>query len=120
MPDVSDPPYLIAYCTCPPEKAREMARELVRRRVCACVNVIPGLHSIYTWKGAVEEDAESLLVIKTRSDHFEALEDAVRELHPYEVFELIASAVDRGSAAYLSWLDESLSEADSYSPEEAG
>lgn len=120
MPDVSDPRYLVAYCTCPPDEAREIARELVRRRVCACVNVIPGLHSVYTWKGAVEEDAESLLVIKTRSDRFEALEDAVRELHPYEVFELIASAVDRGSAAYLRWLDETLAEADGDSPEEAG
>jgi periplasmic divalent cation tolerance protein len=100
--------HLVAYCTCPPEKADEIARELVRRRVCACVNVVPGLRSVYTWKGAVEEDHESLLVIKTRSDRFGALEAAVREVHPYEVFELIASPVEAGNAAYLRWLDESV------------
>ena len=108
MNDKKDTRHLIAFCTCPPEKAPEIARELVRRRVCACVNVVPGLRSVYTWKGEVEEDAESLLVIKTRADCFRVLERAVRELHPYEVFELIASRVDRGSADYLRWLDESV------------
>ncbi len=101
--------HLVAYCTCPPEKADEIARELVRRRVCACVNVVPGLRSVYTWKGEVEEDSESLLVIKTRSDCFGALESAVAALHPYEVFELIATRVRAGNAAYLRWLDESVS-----------
>lgn len=104
----STEPYLIAFCTCPPDKAAEIARHLVRRRVCACVNIVPGLLSVYTWKGAVEEDAESLLVIKTRRDHFEVLENAVAEVHPYEVFELVANRVDRGSAAYLSWIDDCL------------
>lgn len=108
MNDKNDTHHLIAFCTSPPEKAQEIARELVRRRVCACVNVVPGLRSVYTWKGDVEEDAESLLVIKTRSDCFGALEGAIRELHPYEVFELIASRIDLGSAAYLQWLDESV------------
>ena len=104
----NDTPHLIAFCTCPPENAPNIARELVRRRVCACVNVVTGLRSVYTWKGEVEEDRESLLVIKTRADCFRALERAVRELHPYEIFELIASRVDRGNAAYLRWLDESV------------
>ena len=108
MPDKQDRAYLVAFCTCPPEKAGEIARELVRRRVCACVNVVPGLRSVYIWKGAVEEDAESLLVIKTRADRFRALERAVAEVHPYEVFELIATQVETGNAAYLSWLDESV------------
>lgn len=98
--------YLIAYCTCPPGMALEMARELVRRKVCACVNVVPGLRSVYAWKGAIEDDSESLLVIKTRSDRFQALEDALGELHPYEVFELIASRVEAGHAEYLRWVDE--------------
>ena len=98
--------YLIAYCTCPPEKAAAIARELVRRRVCACVNVVPGLLSLYTWNESVEEDVESLLVIKTRADRFEALEKAVGELHPYEVFELVASRVERGNDAYLRWIDD--------------
>ena len=106
MPESKEIPYLIAYCTCPPEKAAEIARELVSRRVCACVNVLPGLLSLYTWKGRVEKDDESLLVIKTRADRFEALEKAVGEVHPYEVFELVASRVELGNEAYLRWIDD--------------
>ena len=108
MPDNQDHSYLVAFCTCPPKKADEIAHELVRRRVCACVNVVPGLRSAYIWKGAVEEDAESLLVIKTRADRFRDLERAVAAVHPYEVFELIATRVETGNAAYLRWLDESV------------
>ncbi len=101
-------PHVIAICTCPPDRAADIARELVRRRVCACVNVIPGLLSVYAWKGKVEEDDEALLVIKTRADRFVALEEAVREVHPYEVFELVATPLAHGSAPYLRWLDECL------------
>ena len=100
--------YCVGLCTCPPDKAEQNARGLVRRRACACGNVIPGLTSVYEWKGAVEQDAESLLVIKTRADRFADLEAAVAELHPYEGFELIALPVERVSAAYLGWIDSSL------------
>ena len=105
MTEQSAPRYLIAYCTCPGSIAAQIARTLVQRRVCACVNVIPGLVSVYEWKGAVEEDAESLLVIKTRQDRFEALEGVIREVHPYETFELVATAVESGSRPYLDWID---------------
>ena len=100
--------YLIAYCTCPPEKAAAIAGELVKRKVCACVNIVPAVQSVYAWKGEVEEDAESLLVIKTRRDRFPRLEQSVREIHPYEVFELVACRVDLGNPAYLRWIDESV------------
>ena len=106
MPESKESTYLIAYCTCPPEKAADLARELVRRRVCACVNVVPGLRSFYSWKGNVEDDNESLLVIKTRADRFEALEKAAGDLHPYDVFELVASQVEMGNEAYLRWIDD--------------
>ncbi|MDE0106141.1 MAG: divalent-cation tolerance protein CutA [Bryobacterales bacterium] len=102
--------YLIAYCTCPADVAPEIARVLVRKRVAACVNVIPGLLSVYEWKGAIEEDAESLLVIKTREDRFRALEATIREVHPYETFELVAADVKMGSRAYLDWIDSVLGE----------
>ena len=108
MASDSEHPYLIAFCTCPPEKAAGIARELVRRKVCACINVVPGLRSVYAWKGSVEEDEESLLVIKTRADRFDSLERAIRDLHPYEVFELVASRLNAGNAAYLRWIDECL------------
>jgi periplasmic divalent cation tolerance protein len=108
MPPASDHSYCVALCTCPPEKAEQIAGELVRRRVCACVNVVPGLTSVYEWKGAVEQDTESLLIIKTRADRFADLEAAVAELHPYEVFELVALPLERGNAAYLGWIDSVL------------
>ena len=102
--------HLIAYCTCPPDAAVEIARALVRSKACACVNVVPGLRSVYSWKGRVEEDPESLLVIKTRSDRFQALREAIAERHPYDVFELVASRVEAGSPDYLDWIDECLAE----------
>ncbi|MDE0109263.1 MAG: divalent-cation tolerance protein CutA [Bryobacterales bacterium] len=108
MPAAPDHEYCVALCTCPPEKAEEIAGELVRRRVCACVNVVAGLTSVYEWKGEIERDSESLLVIKTRADRFEELEAAVAAVHPYEVFELITLPVERGSAAYLGWIDSVL------------
>ncbi len=111
MPEHDPSAYLVALCTCPPARAPGIARELVRRRVCACVNVVPGLRSVYEWRGKVEEEDESLLLIKTRADRFPALERAVRELHPYEVFELVASRLDRGNALYLRWIDACLAPA---------
>lgn len=108
MTKINEHEYLIAYCTCPPEKAADIAGELVKLRVCACVNVVSGVRSVYAWKGEIEEDAESLLVIKTRADRFPELEQAVRDIHPYEVFELVACRLEHGNPAYLRWIDESV------------
>ena len=91
------------------EDAERIARALVERRLAACVNVVPGVVSIYRWKGAVEKDEERLLVIKTRAERLEALREALVELHPYEVPELVALPVEAGHAPYLAWLDESVS-----------
>jgi len=89
------------------EDAERIARALVERRLAACVNVVPGLTSIYAWKGAVETERELLLVIKTRRQRFEELRAALVELHPYEVPELIALPVEAGHAPYLDWLQAS-------------
>jgi periplasmic divalent cation tolerance protein len=91
------------------EDAERIARALVERRLAACVNVVPGVVSVYRWKGAVEKDEERLLVIKTRAERLEALREALVELHPYEVPELVALPVEAGHAPYLAWLDESVS-----------
>jgi periplasmic divalent cation tolerance protein len=91
-----------------PEDAERIARALVERRLAACVNVVPGLVSFYRWKGAIERDAELLLVIKTRRDRFEALREAIVALHPYEVPEVVALPVEAGHAPYLAWLDEAV------------
>ena len=92
------------------EDAERIARALVERRLAACVNVVPGLVSIYRWKGNVEKDDERLLVIKTRRERFAALREALMELHPYELPELLALPVEAGSPDYLAWLDESVAE----------
>jgi periplasmic divalent cation tolerance protein len=92
------------------EDAERIAEELVGRRLAACVNVLPGVRSIYRWKGALERDEERLLVVKTRADRFEALRETLLALHPYEVPEVVAVPIEAGSPAYLRWLDESVGE----------
>jgi periplasmic divalent cation tolerance protein len=86
------------------EVAARLARTMVEERLAACVNLVPGVRSIYRWAGAVQEDAEVLLVIKTREDRLPALSKRVQELHPYELPELIAIGVQGGSERYLEWL----------------
>ena len=92
------------------EDAERIARALVERRLAACVNVVPGLTSFYRWKGKLERDDERLLLIKTRGDRFGPLRDALAELHPYELPEIVALPLAAGSAAYLEWLDASLAD----------
>ena len=88
------------------EDAERIARALVERGLAACVNVVPGLVSVYRWQGRVEREAELLLLIKTRTETFEALREALVALHPYDVPEVIALPIENGHAAYLAWLDE--------------
>ena len=93
------------------EDAEHIAHELVERRLAACVNILPGVTSVYRWKGQVEKDQELLLVIKTARPRLEALRKAVLALHPYEVPELVALAVEDGHPPYLDWLRESVESA---------
>jgi periplasmic divalent cation tolerance protein len=98
----------VAFSTFPSaEKAAEVARTLVEERLCACVNLTPPVRSIYAWKGAIEDDTETLAVIKTSADRFEALAKRIAELHPYEVPEVIALPIVEGHAPYLAWLLDS-------------
>ena len=87
--------------------AAAFARTLVDERLAACVNVLPAMTSIYRWKGAVEEDREQQLVIKTTPGRVAALEARFRDLHPYEVPEFLVLPAGGGSAAYLAWVAES-------------
>ena len=89
-------------------EAKRIAKALVEGRLAACVNLVGGVESIYRWQGEVEEAAEVLLLIKTNVEKLEALETAVRRLHSYEVPEFLIFEVNGGSAAYLKWLDDSL------------
>lgn len=91
------------------EDAERIAEALVERRLAACVNIVPGLTSVYRWKGKLERDDERLLVIKTRRDRVDALRVALVSLHPYDLPELLVLPVEAGHAPYLAWIDESVS-----------
>ena len=86
------------------EVGARLARVVVEERLAACVNVVPGVRSIYRWQGAVQDDAEVLLVMKTRADRVDALGARVRELHPNVLPEVIALAAAGGSPDYLAWV----------------
>lgn len=90
------------------EDAERIARALVDRGLAACVNIVPGVTSVFRWKGRVEAAAERLLVIKTRAQRFEALRQALVALHPYELPEVVVVPIEGGHAPYLAWLDESV------------
>ena len=99
--------FCVVLCTVPNEEVgRGIARILVEERLAACVNMTAGLRSLYRWQGEVCEEAESLLIIKTRRERFAALSARIGELHPYTVPELIALPLTAGAAPYLAWLDE--------------
>jgi periplasmic divalent cation tolerance protein len=99
--------FVILLTTMPDDdRADELARTLVAERFAACVNVHPPMTSTYRWKETVEHERERQIVIKTARDRLAALEDRVRELHPYEVPELLVIAIDGGSEPYLRWLTD--------------
>jgi periplasmic divalent cation tolerance protein len=81
-----------------------LARTLVEERLAACVNLVPGVRSIYRWEGEVQDDREVLLIVKTREDALPALTARIGALHPYDVPEVIALPIAGGSEAYLAWL----------------
>lgn len=90
------------------KEADDIAADLVRSMLAACVNVIPGVTSIYRWKGELQRDPEWLLVIKSRRDVFDTLVERVHALHSYDVPEIIALPLTCGSEAYLRWLDREI------------
>ncbi len=94
----------IVFVTAPPDTASELARALVEERLVACANVIPGLRSIYRWKGAVQDEPETLLVLKTQACRVAPLIDQVRALHPHDTPEVLALKPDAGLPAYLAWV----------------
>ena len=94
----------VVLITCPDEgSAREVAETLLRERLAACVSMIPGVRSSFWWQGAIEEAEEVLLVVKARVEHLGELVEAVKEVHPYEVPEVIALPIIGGHEGYLDW-----------------
>ena len=88
------------------EVGEKLARALLDKKLAACVNMIDNVSSFYTWKGEITSDAELLLVIKARRSAFDAIDAVLRELHPYDTYELLALPVSRGTQKYLDWIGE--------------
>lgn len=103
MPEAAD--VLLVITNLPDRASAEtLAAALVERRVAACVNVMAPCRSVYRWQGAIEQAEEHPVFAKTPADRFAALQKVIRELHPYELPEIIAVRVDAGLPAYLDWV----------------
>ena len=84
--------------------AEKLAEALIGQRVAACVNILAPCRSVYRWKAEVQHDEEHPVLIKTTRERYAALEAAIREVHPYELPEIIAVPIERGLPAYLDWV----------------
>ena len=100
---------LVVLVTAPSEAVGlDLGRTLVDEHLAACVNVVPGLTSVYLWEGRREETAEALLLIKTRPEGYAALQRRILELHPYSVPEVLGLPVVEGAPDYVQWVRESI------------
>jgi periplasmic divalent cation tolerance protein len=101
---------LVVLCACPDgAPAAELADALVAERLAACVNRLPGVVSVFRWEGRVQQESETLLLIKTTRGRLEALTGRIRSLHPYELPEVVAVPVVGGLERYFDWVRESVS-----------
>lgn len=100
--------YLLVMITAPESDSEKIAKTLVKDGMAACVNIVSGIQSIYTWKGKIEKDAEDLLLVKTRAEHLENLTQKVLDIHSYEVPEVIAISLEAGATPYLQWIDQAI------------
>lgn len=98
--------FCVVFSTCPPHEANTLAREIVGARLAACVNVFPTVRSTYIWKDEFCSEEESLLLMKTTYAQLHQLVARVKELHPYEVPEIIALPIVEGQRSYLDWIRE--------------
>ena len=98
---------MVVFCTFPDtEKARQVAGEIISEGLAACVNVLPGVESIYIWEGEVQRDAEVLAIFKVRTEGFVKLEQAILSKHPYDTPEIVGLAADKVERSYLEWVSE--------------
>jgi periplasmic divalent cation tolerance protein len=105
MADNSNADLVVAFSTAgSPEEARRIATALVAEQLAACINIADNIHSIYRWQGTIESAAESMMLIKTRADLVPAIELRLRELHSYDLPELVAISIEQGAQTYLDWL----------------
>jgi len=102
--------FMVVLSTAPSKKTgRDIAREIVSAGLAACVNIVPGLVSIYKWDGRLEESDEVLLLIKTSRERVETVVEKITSLHPYDVPEVIALPIEAGHQPYLEWINSIVS-----------
>ena len=102
--------YQLILCTCPDaSSAKLIAEQLVKLQLAGCVNILPGITSIYQWQGKIESTQEQLLLIKSHCENYPAIESKIKQIHPYELPEIIAVPIDGGLPDYLQWIDTCLS-----------
>jgi len=100
--------HIIMLSTCSdPAEAKKMAKAIIEKRLAACINIVP-VHSIFRWKESIEESDEHLLVIKSSSMLFEKVSECIKNLHSYELPEVIWTEIKQGSRPYLKWLEDSV------------
>lgn len=101
---------IVCLITTPIDEAHSIARAIVEARLAACVNIVPSIESVYWWDGAVQEDNEALLIVKTTRAAETSLLELLREVHPYDVFELVSLDIESGNAPYLEWIRAAIRE----------
>lgn len=101
--------YQIVFNTCPDlETAKVIATALVESRLAACVNIVPTVISVYQWQQVTESAQECLLMIKSEDSQYAELQERIRELHPYELPEIVAVSIAQGLPEYLHWIEACL------------
>ena len=99
---------ILVLCTFPEtESVKSVAETLVNEKLAACVNVISGVQSIFRWQDKIDNANENILIIKTKDSLYDELEARIKELHPYELPEIISVPIDKGLNKYLDWISES-------------
>jgi periplasmic divalent cation tolerance protein len=100
---------VIVFVTCENrQQAETIAHAVVSEKLAACVNIIPGIQSVYTWEGKVTSSEEALCLIKTTRGRFEQLQQRVKALHSYDVPEIAGVTIEDVNRAYADWIDESV------------
>ena len=103
----TEPDTIVIYITVPnADEAKSLAQTLVREKLVACVNIVSGIQSVYSWEGSIQTENELLLICKSRTERFEALKNRVQSLHSYDVPEIISIPILNGSEPYLNWVRE--------------
>ena len=100
--------YLVLSTAKDREEAERIGKQLLNEKLVACVNIIPNISSSYWWRGEVESAEEALLLMKTSGEQLDRIFNRVKQLHSYEVPEVLALPIERGAPEYLRWLGESL------------